>query len=373
MTNYFMKKHSKHTKLQKRFNDNFATNEVAILGAKCGIIANLVNQASERLSNFKLAYFDASHAKNVEKNTLSEFTFHHEGNLQITTSGNVNKFEQRLQFSQFDFLFINGNHYQGAKQILILDPEKEASIIKRIDQITNIQFVIKLNSETPFFDCLKEKFPQIENITCYSINNIEAITKHFENLIKETVAPVKGLVLTGGKSTRMGTDKSELNYFGKPQKEYVKELLEDNLLDTYFSVQLPSDNPKEIHDTFLNLGPFGGICSAFQKDPNSAWLVLATDLPFVNKDLIQKLLQNRNPSKIATAIKGKDNQFMEPLITIYEPKAYPVLLQYLTQGYSCPRKVLINSDVEIIEVDNDFIRNVNTPEEFETAKKEINN
>ena len=64
-------------------------------------------------------------------------------------------------------------------------------------------------------------------------------------------------------------------------------------------------------------------------------------------------------------------QFVEPLITIYEPKAYPILLSYLAQGYSCPRKVLINSEVEIIEVDDNLIRNINTPEEYEEAVKEI--
>ncbi|MDD7915166.1 NTP transferase domain-containing protein [Polaribacter sp. MSW5] len=115
------------------------------------------------------------------------------------------------------------------------------------------------------------------------------------------------------------------------------------------------------------------MCSAFQKDPNAAWFVLATDVPFVNNDVIQQLLKHRNPSKAATAIKGKNKEFVEPLITIYEPKAYPILLQYLTQGYSCPRKMLINSDVEIVEIDDAFIRNINTPEEFENAKSEINN
>jgi molybdopterin-guanine dinucleotide biosynthesis protein A len=85
------------------------------------------------------------------------------------------------------------------------------------------------------------------------------------------------------------------------------------------------------------------------------------------------LLEKRNPSKVATAIKGKGNEFVEPLITIYEPKAYPILLQYLAQGYSCPRKMLINSDVEIVEIDASFIRNVNTPKEFELAKREISN
>ncbi|WP_237277578.1 NTP transferase domain-containing protein [Tenacibaculum ovolyticum] len=366
-----MKKHQKHANISKKHNDNFAPNEVAILGTKCGIIADLVTTVSSKLSNYNLGYFDASHAKNVSQSTFSEYTFHHEGNLQINTNSPINKYEQRLQFYNHDFLFINGNHYQGAKQILILDEEKEASVIKRLEQLTNIQFVIKLNKDTPNFDCLTEKFPNIKNITSYTIDQVEKITNHIKSLIQEHIAHINGLVLIGGKSTRMGTDKSELNYFGKPQKEHVKELLEECSLPTFFSVQQPSEKDNEIHDAFLNLGPFGGICSAFQQNPNTAWLVIATDVPFVNEKIIKLLLENRDPSKIATTIKGKGKEFPEPLITIYEPKAYGKLLQYLAQGYSCPRKMLINSDVKIVEIDDDFIRNINTPEEFETASREI--
>ena len=178
--------------------------------------------------------------------------------------------------------------------------------------------------------------------------------------------------MIGGKSTRMGQDKATLDYFGKPQKEAAKELLENHQLKTFYSVQNASDKKDEISDKFYNLGPFGGICSAFQKDPNTAWFVLATDVPFVNEEIIKLLLKYRNPSKVATAFKGKGNDFVEPLITIYEPKAYPILLQYLAQGYSCPRKMLINSDVQIVEVDPHFIRNINTTKEFEIAKKELN-
>ena len=376
-----MKKHQKHTNLTRRNNDNFAPNEIAILGTKCNVITDLVHQVSDRLPNYKLAYFDASHSNDISPNKISEFTFHHEGNLQITTLGNVNKFQQRLQFAQYDYVFINGNHYQGAKQILILDEEKEASVLKRIHQLDRIQFIIKLKKDADYFPFLEDKYPQIKNITCYTIDEVEKIANHINNLIQEKIAPVKGLVLVGGKSTRMGTDKSVLNYYGKPQKEVAKELLESTNLETFYSVQpfverrrnSQGDNKKEdeIHDTFLNLGPFGGICSAFQQDPNAAFLVLATDLPFVNKELINKLLSKRNPSKVATAIQGKNKEFPEPLITIYEPKTYPILLQYLAQGYSCPRKMLINSDVEIIEVEDNFIRNINTFEEFENAKKEI--
>tara|TARA_R110001632_G_scaffold38339_2_gene96574 strand:- start:119299 stop:120486 length:1188 start_codon:yes stop_codon:yes gene_type:complete len=395
-----LKKHQKHTNLIRRKNGNFAPNEVSILGAKCGIISELVQKVSQSLSQYKLAYFDASHAKDVAANQLSDFTFHHQGNLSITTSGPINEYLQRIQFSQFDYVFINGNHYAGEKQIILLDPEKEASINKRIDQTSDVQFFVKLSDDIEPFESLKEKFPNWSEVPSYGLNEIEKITNHISKLISETIPSIKGLVLTGGKSTRMGKDKSVLEYYGKPQKVVVKELLENQGFETFYSVRPfdsaqgdnkelnvtssevtersrseveKSQNENKIEDTFLNLGPFGGICSAFQKDPNSAWMVLATDLPFVNEDLLKLLLEKRNPAKVATAIKGNQKQFPEPLITIYEPKAYPVLLQYLAQGYSCPRKMLINSNVEIVEVEDDLIRNINTPEEFEVAKKEINN
>lgn len=368
-----MKKYQKHTNLTRRNNDSFAPNEIAILGTKCSVISELVTQVSKQLSNYKLAYFDASHSKDIEESKLSNYTFHHQGTVQIYSFDEVNEFNQRIQFSPYDFVFINGNHYQAAKQILILDNNKEASVLKRLDQLDSIQFVIKLDKDSEYFSFLEEKYPQIKNLTCYTVNEIDKIANHVKNLIEEKIAPVKGLVLVGGKSTRMGADKSMLNYHGKPQKEHLKKLLESTGMEVFYSVEKLSEKDHEIHDTFLNLGPFGGICSAFQKDPNSAWFVLATDVPFVDKKLIKLLLQKRNPSKIATAIKGKGKSFVEPLLTIYEPKAYPKLLSYLTQGYSCPRKMLINNDVKIVEVDNIFIQNINTPEEFELAKKEIKN
>lgn len=369
-----MGKHQKHTKLKLRDNDNFAPNEISFLGTKCDVISNLVKQVSENLENYKLAYFDASHSKNIELNTLELYTFHHKGMAAISVNSEVNKFNQRVQFSQFDCVFINGNHYKGAKQILILDKDKESSVLKRLDQLNNIQFVIKLTDDVEFFDFLEEKKPQIKNLLCYNINETDKISKHIENLIKEKIAPIQGLVLAGGKSIRMGTDKGTLNFYGKNQRDVAIDLLEKNQLKTFLSVRKEQEIgvKNKITDKFVGLGPFGAICSAFQENPDVAWLVIATDLPFVNNEVIQLLLKYRNPSKTATTIKGKGKQFPEPLITIWEPKSYTLLLNYLAQGYSCPRKVLINSDIESIEVDDNLIRNINTPEEFKAAHKEIN-
>ena len=369
-----MGKHQKHAKLKLRDNDNFAPNEISFVGTKCNVISELVEKISEKLEDYKLAYFDASHSKDIESKKLETYTFHTKGTAAITVNKELNKFNQRIQFSQFDFVFINGNHYEGTKQILILDKDKEASVLKRLDQLNNIQFIIKLTNDVSYFNFLEDKYPQIKNLRCYTINEVSKISKHIENLIKEKIAPIQGLVLAGGKSTRMGTDKGMLNFYGKNQRDVAIELLEKNNLKTFLSVREDQEIgiSNKITDKLVGLGPFGAICSAFQENPNVAWLVIATDLPFVNDATIQKLLKYRNPSKAATTIKGKDKQFPEPLITIWEPKSYTILLNYLAQGYSCPRKVLINSDIEIIEVDDNLIRNINTPEEFKAAHKEIN-
>ena len=73
----------------------------------------------------------------------------------------------------------------------------------------------------------------------------------------------------------MGSDKAQLIYHGKPQKEHVKNLLENLGIATYYSVAKGSEQPDEIPDKLPNLGPLGGVFSAFSKDPNSAWFVLA--------------------------------------------------------------------------------------------------
>jgi molybdopterin-guanine dinucleotide biosynthesis protein A len=375
-----MSKHQKHTKLTRRNNGIYATNEISFLGVKCSVITNLVEKiAKNNHKTSKIAYLDASHNDEIQAPNFDTFTFHHSGNLQRDSESILNPYNSRIQLSQYDMVLINGNHYQGEQQVLILDNEKEASVLKRLDQLDNIQFVIKMNNDSKYFDFLVDKFPNIKNLNCYSIDEIDKISNHIEKIIQKKIAPIKGLILAGGKSTRMGTDKGLLEYHGISQRDYLYEQLSSVFLPykeikgVYISTRENQEieNKNTISDTFTDLGPFGAICSAFQTNPNSAWFVIATDVPFVDKNLIIQLLEKRNPKKIATAFKGKNSEFPEPLITIWEPKAYPILLSYLSQGYSCPRKVLINSDVEIVEVEEHFIQNINTPSEYEKAKIEL--
>ncbi len=337
-------------KLTKRNSGIFTANEIAFFGLKDSFITDFLQKINKKL----------------QKKWKTDF-FTNSNNLRI---------KEDLYHSQLDFLLLNGSYFPTVKQqILVLTSDSEDLLLQNLEYLTNVQFVIRLNANAHFPDYLLVKYPTISNVISYDFKDLDSICNHIENLIFEKIAPINSLILIGGKSTRMGTDKSMLDYHGKPHREFLKDILGDFILknDIFYSLRDVSQikNTQIITDKFTDLGPFGGICSAFMYNPNKAWLVVATDLPFINKYLIQKLIYKRNPSKIATAFIGKNKDFPEPLITIWEPKAYPVLLQQLSRGELSLIKTLKNNEIELIEVDNSLIKNVNTKEEYEKIKKEL--
>jgi molybdenum cofactor guanylyltransferase len=184
-----------------------------------------------------------------------------------------------------------------------------------------------------------------------------------------------GLVLAGGKSVRMGHDKGLIDWHGKEQRYFIADLLNRFCNDVFISCreeqqQEIDSNYKTLPDTFIGLGPYGAILSAFREQPNAAWLVVAADLPLIDENTLGYLIEHRDTSSIATTFESPYDNFPEPLISIWEPKSYPVLLSFLAQGYSCPRKVLINSDTQILKAPNtELLMNVNTPEELAKAKE----
>ncbi|MGG7550023.1 NTP transferase domain-containing protein [Chryseobacterium arthrosphaerae] len=190
-----------------------------------------------------------------------------------------------------------------------------------------------------------------------------------------TIPPVNGLVLAGGKSVRMGKAKDLLHWHGKEQRYFAADLIAPFCEEVFISCrqdQLENFDLgyKALTDTFLNMGPFGGILSALRSRRDTAWLVVACDLPLLDPKSLAFLLRSRDPEKAATTYESPFDGLPEPLITIWEPKSYPLLLHFLGMGNTCPRKVLINSDTLILKPENpDALMNVNTPEDAEKAKQ----
>jgi molybdenum cofactor guanylyltransferase len=186
--------------------------------------------------------------------------------------------------------------------------------------------------------------------------------------------PVYGLVLAGGRSTRMRSDKAALSYVGHSQLERAVALLDAQLPRTFVSVRAEqAEDPlrarfPRIIDRHQNIGPIAGVLAAQAQHPGSAWLVLACDLPLLDAGTLAHLLAERDPGRVATAYRSSHDGLPEPLCAIYEPASGPKLEAYLAAGRNCPRKFLLTEDAKLIEEPNPrALDNINTPEEYAAA------
>ena len=364
-----MKKHEKHAKLVKPEIGFFGRNEIAFLGAPCGLIESLVDKIIENLpTGLNTIYVDADHGSN-ENEVFSKNVFQDKISHKSLGKKTISQFEQKFLLNDQDLILVNGNHFEAKSQIVIINSKKEASLKKRIGQLTNIKALILDEGETEIYDWL-EVSPEIPVFKVSEISEISDLI-----LKKVKPAPLKVLILTGGKSTRMGSDKANIEYHGKPQYQFLYETVEKMGLEPFISCREEQKNEFEgntITDKFIGLGPYGATLSAFQHNPNSAWLVVACDMPLIKTEDIAKLISSRNTFKFATACYNPETDFPDPLFTIWEPKVYQTLLNFLTIGYSCPRKVLINSDIELVRLSNpEILTNANTPEERAAVESKI--
>jgi molybdenum cofactor guanylyltransferase len=388
-------KHQKHAKLTRPNLGNFARSEWAIMGTPCGNIQDLAKKIAEKLTpQYTVGYVDADHKAGDDGASLAHFSAEYTDKIGFHRFDFAQKawtpFQFRPLFNDADVVIVNGNHFTAARQIVVLDPKKMESLSRKLDRLTQVDMFLTLDTEgsqdgrenadlATFL-----KIAHIENdnkwseTPVFNINEIDLITDYLKLKIKINKPIIKSLILAGGKSQRMGINKATLNYHGKPQTEFLVDILRGLNIDPHlscrkeqavdFMMDLAAEDVPIITDTFLDLGPFGAILSAFRHDPNAAWLVIACDLPLLDAETLDYLIKNRNLSAVATAFKSpySKDSFPEPLITIWEPRAYPILLSFLAQGINCPRKVLINSDINLLDAPNlDALRNVNTPEERE--------
>lgn len=384
--------HQKHSKIAKVEYGHFGRQEWAILGASCGYIQQLARDVASRLRpRFQVGYADADHKSADAGETFSGFDLEYIDKIgfhRFDSLAAPDSWQQHIRFNSMDLVLVNGNHFTAARQIVALDRRKFDSLQRKLDRLTQTELFLTRAKDLNFTmpsdlpDTVKQQLPGWADIPVLDMENIAGIAAFLEARL--TPPPLKALVLTGGKSQRMGQDKSRLQYHGRPHWQHLHSLLQTTgVQEVFFSCRAEQAGiyaPEPVvTDSFLDLGPMGAILSAFRHDPNAAWLVLACDLPLIDEATIGFLLENRRPSASATAFRQAppppgwngakapgDEGFPEPLITIWEPKSYLTLLQFLAQGVSCPRKVLINSPVHLIDAPKpEALLNVNTPEERE--------
>lgn len=369
-----LKGHKKHADITKPLGGKIHRNEYAIIGAPCGIIQKLSQAIATELKQYNVGYVDAEHngeTKGIYSHYyIDKINFH-----QLNFDSNHIDYEFRRLFNDSDLVLVNGNHFKAQKQVVIINQKKKESLQRKLDRLTDVLIFVLDEGEEELHEFLIEHNAEFAKVPTYPISDIEGISKAIQLEAKKSVPPIKGLVLAGGKSMRMGHDKGVINYHGKPQREFMAELLSEFCEETYLSMSKEGNenNFPVLVDSFSDLGPYGGILSAFRKDPNAAWLVVATDIPLLDKEALQFLIENRNLSKTATCFHNPETNFPEPLITLWEPRAYPRLLNFLSLGYSCPRKALINSDIEELRLERtEVLDNANTPEEMEAILSKIN-
>lgn len=151
---------------------------------------------------------------------------------------------------------------------------------------------------------------------------------------------MKGLLLVGGKSTRMGQDKSQLILReGITQRERGIQLLQ-SICDKVFISTAQDEGQNSIPDAYGNIGPLGAIASAQKHNPDTPWLILACDLPLLEQEHLSTLCQNRQTDKDATYFLSATDQFPEPLCAIWEPSSISAVKSALDAGQRCPRSVL---------------------------------
>ena len=188
---------------------------------------------------------------------------------------------------------------------------------------------------------------------------------------------LQGLVLAGGRSTRMGTSKLNLRIHAVPQVNYCVEILSSVCRSVCISLRSDQKIEAErceatiIEDLYVESGPMSGLLSAFELYPRVAWLVLACDMPFVNRETLQDLVKSRDPNGYVTAFVTSQGA-PEPLLAIYEPRCLEPLRGCMRQNQKSLRAAIQKWGFHGVEPKRaEELSNVNTPEELKVALERL--
>jgi molybdopterin-guanine dinucleotide biosynthesis protein A len=266
-----------------------------------------------------------------------------------------------------DMLFIEGLKELPVPKLLFIDTSHDLLPLLEHERIPEVLTLVHSGNSEGL-----DRF----GLPCFERDDVAGISDFIMEFFRKKVSalPFNGLVLAGGYSSRMGRNKAMLRYHEQNQLDRTARLLSSlcdrvfvscrkEQLETYALAGLPA-----ITDSYLDMGPLGGLLSAQRHTPEAAWLLAACDLPFIDDRTLSALHERRNPFRFATAFIADDKGRPKPLLAIYEPKSRRRLLERHASGNDSLQSFLMNSQVMLIEpVDSSTLLNVNDPEDLAKA------
>jgi molybdopterin-guanine dinucleotide biosynthesis protein A len=191
---------------------------------------------------------------------------------------------------------------------------------------------------------------------------------------------IEGFILVGGTSSRMGADKSLLRLGGRTFVELTAEALKPLACVVRVVGSRPAADGHGlpvVRDVYENLGALGGLHAALSACEARWAAVVSCDLPFVNAELLARLAYLRREDLDAVAPLQEDGR-PQPLCALYDAAACRTVAEALIQTGELRPRVLLGrvrtrwiafEELEDLPGSANFFRNVNTPSEYEEARK----
>ena len=182
---------------------------------------------------------------------------------------------------------------------------------------------------------------------------------------------VSAIVLSGGKSSRMGTDKCDLLYGGKTllniQIDKFKNIGIDDIIASGYRGK--NCGVKVIEDNIMK-GPLSGILKGLLEIKNDRAFVISVDTPLVKEDIIKKLIDYSIEHDFDCCIL-RHNGIREPLISVFKKSLLPIIEDVLKEdNYSVMKLVdRCNSGFCDIDGNDKYYMNINYREDYDTLLK----
>ncbi len=193
--------------------------------------------------------------------------------------------------------------------------------------------------------------------------------------MKATV--VTGIVLAGGKSSRMGTDKGLMLLNGKPMVAYVLEQLKpcvDHIIIVANKEEYKQFGYPVVPDLVDAVGPVGGIYTGLSASQTELNFFVSCDTPFVNSAAILQIIHHAQGTPICIAtLEGQ----LQPLFGVYNKVCIPLFKESIQQEKFKLQSLVLESKPTLVAMDAlvqqqpYLFQNINTPHEFEAALKQI--